>query len=194
MNYIAHLQLSRGVENYIVGNFIADIISNKEYKLMNEELKTGIEFHRFIDNYTDNHPSVREINRFFYPIHGKYSPVISDITMDLCLYTHWNKYNSLQFDIFENQIYDTLSPYIEQLSPKTGQKVQFLLNQRFLSEYITLEGLNRTFIRIKERARFSGNFEKAVETYSTNLKEVDQLFNEFYPELIEICEENYPSK
>ncbi len=138
MNYIAHLQLSRGVDYYIVGNFIADLISNREYKLMNHQLKTGIEFHRFIDSYTDNHPIVREINRFFYPIHGKYSPVISDITMDLCLYSHWNTYNVVRFDAFEDLIYEIINQYLELFSAKTAQKVKFLLDQRFLSEYISL--------------------------------------------------------
>lgn len=194
MNYIAHLHLSRGIDSYIVGNFIADIISNEEYKLLDEYLRTGIEFHRFIDSYTDNHPLVREINRYFYPVHGKYSPVISDITMDLCLYNSWDVYNEQEFYIFESRVYSVLSAYLDRIPDETAKKVHFLLEQRFLTEYTTEEGLQRTFLRIGQRARFNGNFELAVQTYSDNKEVLSRLFNEFYPQLMEICSVNYPSK
>ena len=56
MNFLAHIFLSCGSEDLLIGNFIADFISNKEVNQYDPEVQKGIQLHREIDSYTDNHP------------------------------------------------------------------------------------------------------------------------------------------
>ena len=61
MNFLAHLYLSKSNENIIIGNFIADAVKGKKYNNYPKEIKAGILLHREIDNYTDNHPIVKNL-------------------------------------------------------------------------------------------------------------------------------------
>ena len=82
MNFLAHLFLSFENEDHVIGNFIADFIRNKEVKNYSLEIQQGIQIHREIDSFTDNHPSVRKGTFRLRPHHRKYAPVVIDILYD----------------------------------------------------------------------------------------------------------------
>ena len=60
MNYLAHILLSGDNPEIIIGNFMADSIKGKQYKIYPEQVQIGVLLHRHIDTFTDNHHIVRQ--------------------------------------------------------------------------------------------------------------------------------------
>ena len=91
MNFLAHLYLSGNDEPLMVGNFIADHIRGYDWKAFPQQIQNGILLHRFIDEYTDNHPIVEQSKALMRNTFHKYTPVISDIYFDhfFCSINGW---------------------------------------------------------------------------------------------------------
>jgi len=85
MNFLAHLFLSFDNEDIMIGNFIADMIRNKDVSTFSEGVQKGIALHRKIDSYTDVHPIVKQGTKLMQPYHSKYSPVVIDVFYDYLL-------------------------------------------------------------------------------------------------------------
>lgn len=194
MNFIAHFHLSAYRNNFIVGNYLADLITNHEFKNLSPEPLEGVLFHRFIDDYTDHHPVLTEMKKMFYERHGKYSPVLVDVFMDFSLFENWQVYESRDFGRFCKKVYSILESNQKWIPHRLTPVFQGMLRDNWLYEYTTYEGLERTFQRIATIARFSGNFAEAVHTYVSNKTAFDTLFNLFYPDIIKACEVYQPSK
>ena len=65
MNFLAHIYLSGENENIKIGNFIADAIKGNKYKEYSTEIQQGVLLHRYIDSFTDTHPTVKNKQRAF---------------------------------------------------------------------------------------------------------------------------------
>ncbi len=59
MNYLAHLYLSFGHDDVLVGNFIADRVKGKQLYDYPLGIQKGIIMHRKIDAFTDRHDVVK---------------------------------------------------------------------------------------------------------------------------------------
>jgi len=70
MNFLAHIFLSQHNEDWMIGNLIADFISNRDLDSLNVGVREGVMMHRQIDTFTDSHPvvkkSVRRLSSDFY--------------------------------------------------------------------------------------------------------------------------------
>ena len=60
MNYLAHLYLSSGNKDLMIGNFIADHVKGNAINNFSDEIISGIKLHRLIDDFTDHHPIVEK--------------------------------------------------------------------------------------------------------------------------------------
>ena len=85
MNYLAHAFLSLEDADLLAGNYLADLMHPKDVVELSPGVMRGIELHRFIDSYTDQHPEVRSCTRILHPVVHKYAPVVIDIYYDFLL-------------------------------------------------------------------------------------------------------------
>ena len=108
MNFLAHLFLSRENESFLVGNFLADFVSNRDLFQFPEAVVEGVLLHRKIDTYTDNHPAVRRGVRRLYARHRKYAPVIIDVYYDYFLSKNWMIYSDQPLEVFAKSSYEIL--------------------------------------------------------------------------------------
>ena len=67
MNYLAHAYLSFGQPAILTGNMISDYVKGKKKFDYPPEILRGINLHRSIDQFTDNHPATREAKEVFRP-------------------------------------------------------------------------------------------------------------------------------
>ena len=58
MNILAHCLLSGNDAEVLLGNFIADGLSRKQWETLPDQVQIGIRLHHFIDEFTDKHPVV----------------------------------------------------------------------------------------------------------------------------------------
>jgi acyl carrier protein phosphodiesterase len=186
MNHLAHFFLSGKDEDIIIGNFAADFITNKEKSLFTEGIQKGIELHRRIDSYTDTHPTVKESTKRLHPQHHKYAPVLVDIYYDFLLAKNWELYaeKSVSLRLFINDIYIILIKNQLRLPKKLIQKIDIMIEDDFLMQYTTYEGLEKTFLRIERYAKYDGNFKSATQSLKQNVDLFDIEFKQFFPDLV----------
>lgn len=185
MNYLAHIHLSGKNDDILIGNFIADFIRNKEVAGLSAQKKNGVLLHRHIDAYTDIHPLVRKVTKIFRASQRKYAPVVSDIVFDYFLVKSWDNFNDISLEKFKNISYKRLTTNVLGLPQKASNKVIVMCNGDFISSYESIEGISYVFKRMDKRTSFNSNFQDAIHVLTENEKEIEELFLEFYPELIQ---------
>ena len=108
MNFLAHLFLSKDNKNILTGNFIADAVKGSDYKIYPAEIQTGILLHRYIDTFTDAHPTTRQSKRRLNGRYNHYRGVIIDIFYDHFLAKNWHEYSAIPLDIYADNVYKFL--------------------------------------------------------------------------------------
>jgi acyl carrier protein phosphodiesterase len=190
MNYLAHTLLSGNNENLIIGNFLMDMISRNEQKEINERFNTGFNLHFAIDEYTDEHESVKRITKLLRQNHHKYAPVVSDILMDYILGQNWESYSNEPIQKFADIRYSVISEHINEFPVRVRPIVAKMIDGNFLVRYTTIEGLRFTFEKIQEAARFKADFIQAIDDLETHYNSLNLEFNNFFPDLMQFTEKH----
>ena len=184
MNFLAHIYLSGPDEHLLVGNFLADFISNKEVAKLPPDVRKGVQMHRQIDSFTDRHPMVKQGARRLHPSHGKYSPVILDVFHDFLLAQNWGLYSDQSLEVFSADVYEVLLRHLPIMPAFLHERLPKMVADDWLVRYGTEEGLRFTFSRVKLRSSAPHFFENAVESLTTSYHEFNEEFNAFFPDVI----------
>lgn len=184
MNFLAHLYLSGDDEHLMVGNFLADFISNKAVSELPPDIQKGVQMHRQIDSFTDQHPMVKQSARRLHPSHGKYAPVILDVFHDFLLAQNWGKYAGLPLPDFAQACYEVLLKHLPIMPTLLHDRLPKMVADDWLVRYGTEDGLRFTFSRVKLRSSAPHFFENAVESLTNNYHDFNEEFNSFFPDII----------
>ncbi|MBK8634793.1 MAG: DUF479 domain-containing protein [Saprospiraceae bacterium] len=184
MNFLAHMQLSCSDDYLMVGNFFADLLNLKGTQNLPTEFHRGVELHRLIDSFTDNHESVKSVNKLLHADHHKYAPVVSDVIFDYFLAKNWKTYDHRDLNSFCQFVYVVLKTHLHLLNDKHQKMVNSMINDNFLMKYTSLEGMEFVFNKMSKRSRYTSNFPKAVDNIVEFNDEINHHFNLFYPDLI----------
>ncbi len=184
MNFLAHFYLSGKDENIIVGNFLADFLTNREVRQLPELVKQGVVLHRKIDTFTDNHPVVQESVKRLRPLHHKYAPVILDVLFDYVLAKNWGLYSTVSLATFTKGIYATLEKHFDSMPEFVQLRMPLMIKDDWLMHYGTENGLRFTFARMKLRTQHPRFFDYAVESFKKDYSFFEANFNAFFPDAI----------
>lgn len=184
MNFLAHFYLSQESESLIVGNFMANQVKGKNFKNVDENLTNGVLHHRFIDNFTDTHPNVIQVNRLLRPNQGKFSGVASDIIFDHILAKNWTLFSETSLADFTENIYQILNRYQNHYEAFTLLTCQKMVEHNWLFNYQFEEGVKRALFGMSKRTRFENNLAEAFSDYQAHKQEVDHLFFEFFEDFM----------
>lgn len=183
MNYLAHLVLAYPHPNLMVGNYLADFIQKRDEKNILPVYHPGISFHRWIDNYTDHHATVDELNVIFRPAVHKYAPVATDIIMDYFLHLNWNLFMGIDYDEFAEKTYALLRlksiDFPEPAQTITHRMIQGL----WLNQYKSMEGLADVMNRMNRKAKFDVQFENTLEIVHLQHDSLNALFLKFFQDI-----------
>jgi acyl carrier protein phosphodiesterase len=188
MNFLAHIYLSGDNELLKIGNFMADTVRGKRYLDYSNEIQKGILLHRFIDTYTDAHPIYRESRRRLYEKYGHYAGVIMDIVYDHFLAKNWKSYNEIELDVYATQFYDSLKENYELLTTKTQNLMPYMIQQNWLVQYASLEGLETILFQMDHRTKNRVHMQEAIVEVKEYYPELELEFTQFMKELMEQCQ------
>jgi acyl carrier protein phosphodiesterase len=183
MNFLAHIYLSGDNDLLKIGNFMADSIHGKRYLDYADDLQKGILLHRFIDTFTDAHPIYRQSRRRLYEKYGHYAGVIMDIVYDHFLAKNWKAYSEVNLEEYAAQFYQSLQNNFELLTPKTQNLLPYLINQNWLVQYASLEGLETILYQMDNRTKKRVHMHKAIAEVQLYYSELEHEFTEFMEEL-----------
>jgi len=183
MNYLAHIYLSGGREDIIIGNFIADFVKGKEIENYAEKIKHGIILHRRIDEFTDKHPNVIKSRGILWINHRHYSRVILDVFYDYLLIYHWQRYSKTDFIKFIKNFYSAIDRNVEILNNKALRVFTLMKIDNWLYHYSTFRGVDESLKGLSNRTNYENNMKVAIKDLAHHFDELDNLFIPFFDDL-----------
>jgi acyl carrier protein phosphodiesterase len=170
MNYLAHIFLSNGQPNIMIGNFIADSIKGSKYSTYPSEIQKGILLHRQIDTMTDAHPAFRNSTKRLHKNYGHYSGIIVDIFYDHFLAKNWAEYSDVPLADYIQEFYKILRNNFDVLPANIQKMAPLMMDSNWLLSYANLEGIDRVLGGMNRRTKNKSGMDKAgheLKTYYT---------------------------
>lgn len=185
MNYLAHAYLSGDNEELLIGNFIADAVKGKAMDNYSPEVRRGIVLHRAIDSFTDRHPLHKISRQRLHPKYSHYAGVMIDIYYDHFLAKNWLLYSSNDLQTYTAKVYALLEENAAILPERIKFMLQYMIPQNWLLNYANLEGIEKVFRGMANRAKFDSKMESGVEDLEASYESFQAEFTSFFPELKE---------
>ena len=177
LNYLAHIYLSFDNKPRAIGNFIADAVKGKRYLEYPEEIQKGIQMHRAIDTFTDQHEAFKKSKQKLFSIYSHYSTVIVDIFYDHFLAKNWNKYHDKSLLKFTTAFYTSLRLHSDLLPEKICKMMPYMIEQNWLYNYQYSEGIQRVLEGMNRRTKGKSNMHLATNEL---LQYYSDFENEFF--------------
>ena len=185
MNWLAHIFLSEQDIESQLGNLLNDTCKGRPWPNADTRLRQGMLMHQRVDSFTDRHPCF--LNSKSLLGKGYLKSVVVDLTYDLLLTQHWQRFCQQDRHKFLDAFYESASIAIESYPIAVKEFVVGLIRSDHLRQYQTLEELECTFKRVDKR--LSERLRKkectldyyplVIEAYAA----IEQDFLCFFPEL-----------
>ncbi len=188
MNFLAHLALSGNREGIIMGNYTGDFIKGKltpaRTALWSEEYRVGVELHRFIDSYTDTHPTVLRAKRILARAHPRVAGVALDIFYDYFLANHFSEFYEEDLATFVQNSYALILRNRTLIPEAMLPMAEAMIRHDWLLHYKTIPGIRRSFEGLANRFPFMAAIRGAEIELLRNQGVFEDSFLEFYPNLM----------
>ena len=189
MNFLAHIYLSGNNDLLKIGNFMADSVRGKSYLEYPGDIRKGILLHRYIDTFTDAHPIYRKSKHRLHEKYGHYAGVIMDIVYDHFLAKNWNSYFDENLEVYADDFYALMQNNYDILTPKTQNLLPYMIDQNWLVQYASLEGLEIILFQMDYRTKHRVNMQEAIVEVQLYYTELEAEFTLFFEELQLHCQQ-----
>ena len=164
MNFLAHLYLGRSAPALMVGNYAADFLKHWHMASLPDDVMRGVQLHRAIDSYTDQHEAVKACVHRLRDTQRKYAPVVSDILFDHLLCRHWARYSPEQaLRPFADYCYEVLTVAAPTLPEHVQRRLSSMVRHDWLMGYCSLDGLQYVLRRMDERTKYPSSMALLIE-------------------------------
>lgn len=183
MNYLAHLILSGRNEDILFGNFIADYVKGTGLGHWPPWVKKGIQLHRKIDTFTDQHPLTAQGKLRLRLYCGKYAPVALDIIYDHFLAVHWQQFHHQTLAGYLDSTYPILNARKAEMPVRMQHMFMYMYRDNWLGNYFYPEGIQRALTGLSKRTKFESNLENAYDGMMKYYDDFTEEFLVFFPSL-----------
>ncbi|AQG79270.1 ACP phosphodiesterase [Spirosoma montaniterrae] len=187
MNLLAHAWLSGRDEGLMIGNFIGDFIkgdpAHPRHGLTSGEL-AGVRLHRAIDSFTDAHPDVAAIRDILRPRCHKYAGAAVDIFFDHYLAADFQFFTTDSLLEFVPYFYDVVQTNQHRLPAGATHMADYMIRQNWLTNYQTLEGIDRSLKGLSRRTAFASGLDTAIIDLETHYTAIGDRFAHYWPALV----------
>ena len=189
MNYLAHAYLSFNDPEILVGNMISDFIKGRAKLSFSGKILTGINLHRSIDGFTDDHPATRKAMEFFRPAYRLYSGPIMDILYDHFLATDESIFPEPVLKSFTQTTYQRLQDQSAHLPNRFLTVFAWMQMEDWLYHYRTKEGIRKTLAGLVRRASFLSESQTAYNLFNEHYVALRACYEEFFPDVKEYAKD-----
>ena len=166
----------------MIGNFIADFVKGqKALGTLEPEIVLGIELHRSIDAFTDNHRIVKQSKARLSPKYRHYSGVVVDMFYDHFLAKNWLEYHHEPLQSYSEAIYRILQHHITILPNNAQHMLPYMATNNWLVGYSTETGLHKALSGMAKRTPYESKMEQAVTDLKLNYNLYEEEFTQFFP-------------
>ncbi len=193
MNFLAHIYLSFGDKEIMLGNFIADSIRANKFQHLPPRVIKGIELHRHIDTYTDAHKIPKKSSKRLHANYSHYSRVIVDIYYDHFLAKNWERYSDIPLDIFVDDFYDLLEDNYAILPDGVKRMMPHMIADNWIFNYSKMEGIDRVLNGMNRRTKNKSKMNFAILDLEEHYDKFEEEFTDFFEELIIFSKQKFNS-
>ncbi|TCZ67083.1 ACP phosphodiesterase [Flaviaesturariibacter aridisoli] len=184
MNYLAHAYLSYGDPGLLVGNMISDFVKGRARFDYPPAIAAGIELHRRIDAFTDNHPATAAAKEFFRPRYRLYSGPIVDVVYDHFLANDAGAFPDFDhLERFTEKTYATIERHADALPEGFARIFPYMRQHNWLFNYRHSEGIGRSLAGLARRAAWMGSSDEAATLLTAHRAELRACYEAFAPDV-----------
>ncbi len=184
MNHLAHLFLSPPSVEARVGNLLGDFARGLDSTQLPGEVRRGLENHRAVDAFTDQHPDVMAAKRLFSSKRRRFAGVALDVLFDHYLLRHWDAFASVPRDEFIEEVYHDLERGRYLMPERMAWVTQRMVEDDWLGAYKDLENIGYALDRIAGRIRFRNEFAGIINEIRPLDAALEAHFLSFFPQLV----------
>lgn len=184
VNYLGHAYLSFGDPEVTTGNMISDFVKGKKKYEYPSRILAGINLHREIDQFTDQHPVNKQLARIFKPTYGLYSAAFVDIIYDHFIALEIESRGEGHLGVFAERVYADVDKYIELLPATFNNLFPFMKQHNWLYNYQFGWGIEKSLAGMVHRARYISDSVTAYNLFIDNYEEIQNSYRIFFPELV----------
>ncbi|GAD80073.1 ACP phosphodiesterase [Vibrio ezurae] len=186
MNFLGHLHLAHKSQSSLLGNLLGDFVRGNPEGRFEPAITHGIRMHRFIDSFTDSHPAIVAIKPLFGE-RRRFSPIALDVFWDHCLTQHWRHFHPHSLAQFcHNAQSQTHPKWVHTSLPERYQYViSAMWDGGWIFSYQELENIEFVLKRMSKRSERMAPLAECFATLETHYQTLNQVFLDFYPDVIE---------
>jgi acyl carrier protein phosphodiesterase len=180
MNYLAHSFLTF-TDEQIVGQFLEDVIPNRDRFSFPEKMQQGIMLHREIDTFTDSHAEISEAKKIFSALVRLYAGAFVDVSMDHFLA------KSLSDEVLKNhaaKVYLVLRKHEVSLPEKLVRMVNGMEKDNWLYNYKEDWGIKYSMQNVLNKAKYLDKDLPVFEILLEHKPQLQKCFDVFFPQLL----------
>jgi acyl carrier protein phosphodiesterase len=188
MNHLLHFLLARDDEDLRLGSVLGDIVKGRVERFahpgVTPQLRTGIQLHRTIDSFSDQHPAVRRSKQRLAPRYGRLSGVLVDVFYDHVLARTWESHHRAPLTDFTQDVYRTLRTNLPRLPPAIHPLVHAMTRHDWLLSYADIDGIDRALRGMAHRMPVARGIAPAAADLERQYDDFADDFAAFFPELL----------
>ena len=184
MNYLAHAYLSFNQPEILAGNMVSDFVKGKKKFEYPPGIQKGIELHRAIDEFTDNHPATKNAKEFFRQDYRLYSGAFIDIVYDHFLANDKNEFaDETALKLFSAGTYSLLQNNSAALPEQFNNMFYYMKKDDWLYNYRFIPGIEKSFNGLVRRAAYLTDSITAGRIFVLNYHSLEACYYDFFPGL-----------
>jgi len=184
MNFLAHSILSPEFPLIRLGNTFGDFVKGSKMIGIHPELKLGVQLHREIDHFTDNHFLVKEVGQIFKPVLARYSGIMSDMVFDYFLAKNWSDYSDQSLKSYVTELFFEYDLCKENLTERINTVAPIMKMHDWMLQYQSIGGLVNILKQMSNRINREVRLEDAIPVLLNNEQELQMKFSLFFNELL----------
>ena len=200
MNVLAHLHIASIANSSIIGNIGADFIKGDPYKQFNATIADGIMLHRRLDHLIDHITQVKQAKLLFIPEHQRVAPITLDIIWDHFLSLHWHDPQLQPHHIHTEIVQKSVAQFNSETQNIIKQDITLFPNEfadfmahlwqyHWLENYADVDFIARVLNGMANRYPKLSMLRHTFADFKAHYNDFEQLFFQFYPELITQAEQ-----
>jgi len=179
MNFLAHAYLSFGHPEILVGNMISDFVKGKKKYDYSSGIQKGIELHRRLDSFTDNHQATKEGKEVFRKNYRLYSGAILDVVYDHFLANDTDVFNDNFLYLFTQDVYKVLEEHSSILPLKFLGMLPYMKRDNWLLNYKERWGIERSMNGLVRRSLYMTDHTAAFNAFNEQYLYLQRCYNLF---------------
>jgi acyl carrier protein phosphodiesterase len=184
VNFLAHLFLSDGSPESVVGSVMGDFVKGPLEGRYSDGLRRALRLHRRVDAYTDAHPQVRASRNRVSPARRRFAGIMVDMFYDHFLARHWGDYCGVPLRDFAHGAYAVLLREEAGLTAEMRRVAERMAEQDWLTAYREPEVIAAALDRIARRLRRENTLAGSGEELIANYPAMEADFRRFFPDVM----------